>query len=379
MKLPLITNVKNLKGKRVLLRLSLNVPVHNRGITNDFRIERSLPTLRFLQKAGAKTLVISHSDYDEPKKPALLTVARHLNSFVPTGFLPLDGGLPARDFVQNMKEGSVFVLDNIRNLKGEVENTSSFAKELASYGDIFVNEDFAVSHRKHASIVGIPKYIPSFFGSLFAEEVTQLSRAFKPKHPFVAVLGGAKFSTKVPLVKRFLQTADRVFVSGALANTFFHELGYETGKSLVDNDSINLKPFLKNKKITLPSDVTVKGPKKTVVKSPVEVEKGENMLDVGPESVQEMSDAVSEAKLVVWNGPLGNFEKGFSKQTEKFARAVAASDAHSIVGGGDTIAAIQKLGIMDQFDFVSTGGGAMLEFLEQESLPGIEAILKSKK
>lgn len=379
MKLPVITKVKNLKGKRVLLRLSLNVPVHNRGITNDYRIKRALPTLQFLQKAGAKTLVLSHSDYDEPKKPALRSVARYLNTFTPTGFLPLDQGFPEKEFVRDMKEGSIFVLDNIRKLPGEVENDPVFAKELASYGDIFVNEDFAVSHRKHASVVGLPKHLPSYFGPLFVEEVEQLSRAFKPRHPFVAILGGAKFSTKVPLVKRFLQTADRVFISGALANTFFRELGYETGKSLVDKDPINLKPFLNNKKISLPSDVTVKSAKKIQVKSPVEVEKGENMLDVGPASVEEMVEALEGARLVVWNGPLGNFERGFSKQTEKLARVVAEADAHSIVGGGDTVAAIEKLGIMDQFGFVSTGGGAMLEFLANETLPGIVAIMKKVK
>ncbi len=379
MKLPVITSEKNLKGKVVLLRLSLNVPVDRHAVTNDFRIKRVLPTLEFLHKSGAKTLVISHSDYDTAKHSALKQVTRYLKKFVSAGFLPLDKGLPPKDFVRNMKEGSVFVLDNIRKLKGEVENSPAFAKELASLGDIFVNEDFAVSHRAHASVVGLPKYLPSFFGELFAQEISELSKAFHPKHPFVAVLGGAKFSTKVPLVNRFLKTADTVFVSGALANTFFKELGYETGRSLVDSEKLNLKPFLKNKKIVLPSDVTVKEPKKVEVKAPMQVAKGDNMLDVGPDSVTEMSESVEQAKFVVWNGPLGNFEKGFSKQTEKFAKALAESSAYTIVGGGDTIASIEKLGIIDQFNFVSTGGGAMLEFLAQETLPGIDAIMKSKK
>ncbi len=376
--LPQITSLKNLKGKRIILRLSLNVPVSRGTILNDFRLKRVLPTLDFLRVSGAKTIVVSHFDYDTKKQSGLKQVARYINRFIPLGYVPVRGKLPPHSLFENMKEGGIFLLGNIRNIVGEETNDIGFARELASYGDIFVNEDFAVSHRAHASVVGLPKYLPSFIGPVFAEEVKELEKVFQPKHPFVFILGGAKFETKLPLVKKFLPLVDQVFIVGALSNSFFKELGYNVGKSLTDSKILGLKTLANNSKIILPSDVIVVSRGKVSTKLPTLLSPNDRIVDVGPETVSEIIEATKKTKFILWNGPLGKFEAGFIKPTEQIAEAIAKTRCYSIVGGGDSVSAIEHLGLLDKFSFVSTGGGAMLEFLAKGTLPGIEAILKSR-
>jgi len=377
MKLPSVKSLRSLKGKKVLLRLTLNVPINNKVIQNDFRLKRIIPTLKFLHEKKAKTIIISHIGSDG--KESLRRVVRYLNKHLEVGYLPDIDSERRNMLIDNMKDGSIFVVDNIRRYKEEKENDKDFAKDLATVADVYVNEDFAVSHRKHASVVGLPKYLPSYFGPLFLEEIEELSKAFKPKKPFVVILGGAKFKAKLPLVKTFLKKADKIFITGALANSFFNEMGYETGLSLVDDEKLSLKTLSKNKKIFLPHDVVVKNRGDVSVKSPDKLTKKDMMVDVGPETIEMIKDEIEDAGMILWNGPLGKFEMGHGGATEKIAKTIARSHAHTIVGGGDSISAIQKLGILKKFNFVSTGGGAMLTFLAERSLPGIDAVKKSKR
>jgi phosphoglycerate kinase len=231
-----------------------------------------------------------------------------------------------------------------------------------------------VSHRAHASIVGIPKYLPSYAGPLLDKEITELSSVFNPKHPFLFILGGAKFDTKLPLIEKFLGIADYLFIGGALANDIYKVRGLETGASLLSDSSIDLRPISSNKKVIVPSDVVVQG---KVQKDVNEVLVTDKILDAGSATIAEMVDVLHEVKYVLWNGPLGDYENGYSEGTEMLARAIAESGVRSIVGGGDTVAVIRNANLLDKFSFVSTGGGAMLDFLAKGTLVGVEA-LKSR-
>jgi phosphoglycerate kinase len=235
-----------------------------------------------------------------------------------------------------------------------------------------------VSHRKDASVFALPKLLPPYFGPLFIEEFENLSLALKKHKPFLAILGGAKFETKLPLVKKYLKTADSVFVGGALANDFYKLQKYEIGTSLVDDSINSLKPLLKAKNLLLPPDVVVEGPSGKVVRSKDGVEATEKILDDGPETIKLLEDLISKAKFVLWNGPLGNYEAGFDAATIAVAEALAKSSARAVVGGGDTVAALQKCNIRKENIFMSTAGGAMLDFLANGTLPGIDAIMKKK-
>jgi len=338
-------------GKRVLLRLDLNLPLKDGLVADDYRLRRSLPTLDFLRRAGAKIIALSHlSDVNASLKP----IAEYLNS----KFMP-----------------GIEVLENLRRDPGEEKNSAELAKRLAQLGEVFVNDAFSTSHRKHASIVSLPSLLPSYAGLLFEEEVKNLSRLFEAAHPFVVVLGGLKFSTKLPLVQRFLEIADQIFIGGALAHSFFKELGYEIGRSAIDENTQVVRPLLENKKIILPEDVLVEnGQRQISVKNVRRVLVEDKIVDCGPEFLKKIEAAVGLAKTLLWNGPLGNFEAGFAQGTEKLAELISHSSAFSVVGGGDTIAAISRLNLFEKFGFVSTGGGAMLDFLATGTLPGIEAL-----
>ncbi len=279
-------------------------------------------------------------------------------------FVPRLFGRNAEKALSGMKDGDVIILENLRTNPGEEKNDKNFAKKLASRGDIYVNEAFSASHRNHASIIGLPKYLPSYAGLLFEKELKNLGKAFKPKHPFLVILGGIKFESKLGVLDRFLKIADKIFIGGALANNFFKLQGINIGKSLFDKN-ISVKKYLKNKKIILPVDVR---------------RKNNMILDIGPKSIAELLRLIKKSKFILWNGPLGNFEqKGFSTGTDMVVRCIAQTPAISIVGGGDTIRALTEAGAIDGFSFVSTAGGAMLTFLAKGTLPGIEALMKSKK
>ena len=370
-----LSDLKDLKGKRVLLRLDLNVPVIGEEVRDDFRIQRSLPTVEFLRKAGARTIIISHLESE--LTDSLSRVATYISKTVPLkAFVTNLDEAPA--VVDSLSDGDVVMLENLRKNPGEKENNPVFAGRLAALADLFVNDAFAVSHREHASVVSIPRLLPSYAGLLFSEEIERLSKSFNPPRPFLFILGGVKFDTKLPLIEKFLGIADYVFVGGALANDIFKEKGLEVGISVVAKSPINLKHIESNPKLIIPTDVVVDNPLAKITKDPESVGPDEKILDAGPRTISGISDLLNEVKFVVWNGPIGDYTKGFSEGTESLARTLADSGVETVIGGGDTIAVISRLGILDKFSFVSTGGGAMIEFLAKGTLPGIEA-LKQKE
>lgn len=334
-----IKQIKNIKGKIVLLRVDFNVPIKKGKVEDDFRIRAALPTINFLLKKGAKLVLITH--LGENGQASLKPVIKRFFE------------------ISKINPSKISFLDNIRKFPGEIKNDQNFAKKLLISGNIYVNEAFSVSHRKHASVVSLPKYLPSFVGFQFKNEIDNLSKAFKPQRPFLFILGGAKFSTKLPLIKKYLKIADYVFVGGALANDFLKAKGSKIGKSLVSNAGFEIIKLLKNKKLILPTDF---------------VKKGGVIIDIGEKSVKELESIIKKSKFILWNGPLGKYENGGAKATIKILKSIANSKAETILGGGDTVALVSKLKMEKKFSFVSTGGGATLDFLANGTLPGIKAL-----
>lgn len=365
------------------MRSALNVPIENGEVANDYRLRKAAGTLQFLSEHGARVVVVSH--IGEIGTETLAPVARALRRIVDNvSFLPETIGVRARDAVRKLAPGQILVLENLRRTKGEVYNDAAFAAELASLADAFVEDSFDTCHRSHASIVSVPRLLPSYAGLLLEEEIRELSSALTPEHPALAVIGGAKFSTKEPVLTTLLDSYDHVFVGGALANDFLQVAGKKVGASLVSGaDPAKIKPLLSHPKILLPTDVVVLAKEavgamdaraRARITAIEGVRPDELILDNGPATSAHLADLAKKAKTILWNGPLGNYEKGFVDATDAFARAAAASSARTIVGGGDTVASIENLGLMSHFSFVSTGGGAMLEFLAKGTLPGIAAL-----
>ena len=346
-------------------------------VVDDFRIRKSLPTIRLLQEKKAKIIIISHI---EGGTDTLRPVYERLKQDIPAAIFCEDCLEEGQEYTTKLHDGDVLLCENLRLYDSEKKNDEEFAKKLASLGDIYVNDAFSVSHRKHASVVGIPKFLPGYLGLQFEEEVKNLSQVFNPKRPFVFVLGGAKFDTKLPLVQKFLPIADSIFIGGALANDFFKAKGWGVGTSLLSESHLDLSELVNNPKIMLPVDVVVDFPggsaanARTVPANNIQAD--EAVSDDGDETLKNLQGLLSGAGCILWNGPLGNYEKGYKQQTEKLAKMIADTKAVSIVGGGDTLAAIASLNIEDKFSFVSTGGGAMLDFLANETLPGLEALKK---
>ncbi len=342
-----------LAGKRIFTAIDLNVPIVGGKVADDYRIVRAKPTLDFLSARGARTLLVSHQTH---ASDSLFPVYECLKQDYPLIFA--DTVAVARAALEKAVHGSFVLLENVRRFAGEEANDAVFARELASLTAVYVNEAFSASHRAHASIVGVPKHLPHYAGFLFAEEVVRLSHAFTPTTPSLVILGGAKFETKLPLVAKFLSTADTVYVCGALANDFFRTRGEEVGESLVSRVPMS-GTVVNHPHLVLPADV---------------VWKGQKIVDAGARAVAELLALIAGARFVLWNGPMGQYEYGYGETTAEVARALSASSAETIVGGGDTLAAISRLGLLEKFSFVSTGGGAMLQFLANETLPGLEAL-----
>jgi phosphoglycerate kinase len=371
--LPQLMDIPEPQSQRIFVRTDFNVPLRDGKIENDFRIQKSLPTLKWLHDEGARIIIGSHLWGDEAT--TLRIVYERLQELLPDVKVTFAADFnEAEDQITAMDDGDIVLLENLRYYEGEQSNSEEFAKKLADLAESYVNDAFPVSHRKHASIVGVPRFLPSYAGLQFMKEVENLSLAFDPPKPFLFILGGAKFETKVPLIAKFLPKADHVFVSGALVNAFFQARGYEVGDSLVPKEKFDLFDMLENPKLVLPRDVVVVKDGETSVKLPDEVSAGEVILDVGPEAMEQLEELLEGVRFVLWNGPLGNTEKGSGDTTYELARLLANSDAETVLGGGDTVAAITNLNNEDSFTFVSTAGGAMLDFLAQETLPGIEAI-----
>ena len=370
-----LKDIPHLDGVKVLVRADFNVPIKNGTVADDFRIRMALPTIEYLSQKGAKVILISHAEAIDGSNSSLQPVADH---FVKLGkrVLFIRGTQDAYGIIENqINNGDVILLENLRMVNdGEKKNDPKFAKDLASMADIYVNEAFPVSHREHASIVGIPRFLPSYAGLQLEKEVAQLSKAFNPSHPFIFILGGAKFETKLPLVQRFLKSADTVFIGGALANDLLKAKGYQVGMSLLSKGDYDFKGMVQNPKIMVPADVTVQS--RSVL--PVDgLSPNDKILDAGPKTIEALKEKISKAKFVLWNGPLGLYEKGFTGPTIELAQIMAEATSHgteTIIGGGDTVAAVAELGMQDKFTFISTGGGAMLDFLAKGTLPGIEAL-----
>jgi len=367
-----IKEIKNLKGKKVIVRVDFNVPIKDGKVVDDFRIKKALPTINYLSSKGAKVIVISHLGNKDSIKPVYLKIKKYLKEiiFSPDRILSDE----TEKLINLLKNGEIVLLENLRREIGEEENSPSFGRALSRYGDIFVNDAFSVCHRKHASVVGIPSFLPSYTGFQIEEEIENLSKAFSPLHPFLFILGGSKFETKMPLIKKFIRSADYVFIGGALANDFFKAKGFEVGDSLISDNLIEIKSLAKYKNLIIPEDVEINKGKITKFTKPSQVEKGENIVDIGPETTKNLEEIINRSKFILWNGPLGKYENGFGGSTEKLLKILSKSKAKTIVGGGDTVAIISKLKIEDKFTFVSTGGGATLDFLAQGTLPGIKAL-----
>ncbi|MEX0910278.1 MAG: phosphoglycerate kinase [Candidatus Paceibacterota bacterium] len=369
-----ITDLKKelLHNKTVLMRVDFNVPLIEGQVQDVFRIQQVLPTIEYLVKAGAKVVLISHLG---DKEATLKPVADWLNQFVPVKFSPQ---VVDKEAVKNLTSGQVLLLENLRQHPGEESNDPVLATELAQGADLYINEAFSVSHRAHASVVGVAKLLPSYAGFLFSREYEELSRVFKADKPLVVVLGGAKFSTKMPVVEKLAPLADHIFLGGALVHVLWRKMGYEIGQSLVDSSIKGLDEILKLKNVHLPQDVVVKktnGEREN--KLPEQVGMQEVIVDAGTQTVDSIVEAIAAAKFVLWNGPLGFTEQGFTDSSARIAKAISESEAYSIVGGGDTVAVLNDLNLLAGFDFVSTAGGASLEFIASGTLVGIEA-LKNK-
>ncbi|MEI6316110.1 MAG: phosphoglycerate kinase [bacterium] len=368
-----IKQIKSLKGLRVLVRADFNVPLDSKGKVADmFRIKSAIPTIQYLQKKGAKIILLSHIGREQ--SDSLQPVYTALKKYIPLKFIPEIFGDQTISVVDEMKNGDVVMLENLRSNPGEKGCDKNFAKSLAKFGDVYVNEAFPVSHRNDASITALPTLLPSYAGIQFEKEVRELSRALTPKHPFVFIQGGAKAETKIPLLKKYLKTADCVFVGGELANDFFKAKGLEIGQSKTDSELPALKSILKDKKLLLPDTVVVlRGGKKQTI-SIDDIASEESIFDIGLPSIDKLSEILKKAKLVLWNGPMGFYEGGYTKGTEEILKLLANIKADTIIGGGDTAVLVDKKNMSEKFTFVSTGGGATLEFLAKGTLPGIKAL-----
>ena len=373
--LPTIRDIPNLEGVRVLLRVDFNVPIRKGAIADDIRIRAALPTIEFLRGKGAKIIMISHLEVLEGETATLEPVANRLAELGVSVTFVKDYAKVLPLVEKDMQNGTCILLENLRYFEGEKKNDLKFSRELASLADVYVNDAFSVSHREHASIVGVPTFLPGYAGLQLEKEVTNISRAFDPAHPFLFILGGAKFATKLPLLLKFMEKADAVFVGGALANDFLKAKGYEVGMSLLSEGTFDFSFFLNNPKLLLPIDVITD---KHETKPANGVDKADKIYDVGPATMKMLAEKIATMKFILWNGPLGMYEDGFTGPTLELAKLIGdTSGCTTIVGGGDTLAAIAALGNEDKMTFVSTAGGAMLDFLTKGTLPGIEALMKS--
>lgn len=376
------------KNKRVLVRASTNVPTDPHGkVTDDWRLRRSLPTIRWLVQRQAKVVLMGHRGRPEGKphsKYSLRPVAKRLAAILkyPIHFVPASVGPLAEKAVAALRPGGVLMLENLRFDPGEKAGRPVFARRLAKLGDAYVNDAFENAHRADASMVAITRYLPSAAGLLMEEEVTTLHRALtKPRRPLVTVIGGAKISTKIGLLKSLLPRVDYLLLGGALANVVLKVQGLQVGRSLIENkvEGLVRKIHLADVKLKIPIDVMVApaiSARAPIVRRAVgRVGKKEIILDIGRDTVDLFTAIIESAGTVIWNGPMGYSElPAFAKGTHVLAHAIVSAECESILGGGETIQAVRRIGLLPKFSFVSTGGGAMLEFIEKGTLPALRPL-----
>lgn len=372
MNLKSITEVSDLQGKYVLVRTSFNVPLVEGKVRNDFRLKRAIPTLQFLRDQGARAILISHIGR-EPQE-TLKPVFEELNNTLAMIWGGVITDSKFIDIKNAMQDGDIVMCENLRQDEREEANDEELAKIIAQYGELFVNDAFAEAHREHASTLGVAKLLPAYAGITLKEEVDNLSKMMNPTSPSILLLGGAKFETKMPLVEKYLELYDYVFIGGALAHDVLKARGLDMGKSLISDVSLVGSPFLWSEKLLVPIDVVVDGPNGVTIKSADAVLPDEIIYDLGPETVMMLKSYIDNAKTILWNGPFGNYEKGFEEGTEAVARLVADSDGFSVIGGGDTVAAVNNLNLSDKFEFISIGGGSMLTFLEKGETPALKVL-----
>lgn len=383
-----------IKNKKVLLRVDFNVSLNpNHSISDDARIRKSLPTIEYLLKHHNKLILIAHLGEPEKRNAAdsLTRVAHRLQTYLPDNKIHF-----VEDFMQNpgalndQKENEIILLENIRFYPGETKNDPEFAKQLAKLGDIYVDDAFSVAHRKHASIVGLPPLLPSFAGLLLKKEITSLEMIMKhPQKPVVAIMGGKKIATKIQFINKLVTMADYLLLGGGLANTFLMAQGLELGVSTLDKDDLALAKKILNlaekehTQIILPKDAVVgknKNVQQTEIKKVQAIKKDDQVLDIGPETQADFGVIIAKARTIIWNGPVGYIENPHFKRGTDFIYYSITQNPHaiSVVGGGDTLAAMNNKEYLDKITHISMGGGAMLEFIENGTLPGIEALKKAK-
>jgi phosphoglycerate kinase len=381
----------DMRGKRVLVRVDFNVPVKDGQVTDDTRIQRALPTIRHILSEGGRPILISHlgRPKGEPEPEyAMDPVAERLEELLGEPVLKLDAavGPEVEKELDNWDGLGVVLLENSRFYPGETKNDPEFSEQLASLADLYVDDAFGAAHRAHATTVGVAERLPAAAGLLLEEEVDYLDGVLEnPERPFVAILGGAKVSDKLGVIESLLEVADTLLIGGAMCFTFFKAQDYEVGDSLVEDDYLEEARRLMDEagdKLVLPADVVVADRMEEGAES--ETVGVDNIppykmgLDIGPRTVELFEEHISGAKTIFWNGPMGVFEiEAFAKGTEGVARAVAAASAEgttSVIGGGDSVAAVRKLGLEDRMSHISTGGGASLEYVEGKELPGVAAL-----
>lgn len=382
----------DVNGKRVIVRVDFNVPLGaNHQIMDDSRIRAALPTINYLVEHDAKVILMSH--LGRPKglvnpEFSLEPVAVHLSNLLGKAvFFSRDCvGEEPKKLIANMKKGDVLLLENLRFYSMEEKNDAIFAGQLASLADIYVNDAFGTAHRAHASTEGIAHFLPAVSGFLLSKELRGIGIALQnPDHPFVAVIGGAKVSDKIGVIENLLKIADKLLIGGGMANTFLAAQGHDMQKSLVEAERLEwakemLSWEIAKEKLLLPSDLVVApdmdSPDAAEIVKPEAVPEDYAAFDIGPETIEAFSQEVKKAKTIVWNGPMGVFEKkGFEKGTMDMAHSIAYADGFSIVGGGDSVAAINLARLASKIDHTSTGGGASLDFLAGKKLPGVEALM----
>lgn len=378
--------------KKVLMRVDFNVPFFLGKSSQiekeeDWRIQAALPTIKYLIKRKAKLILLTHLGRPKGKiveKLRLDMVEKRLAKLLKMPVVKLNDclGFEVEAQIRKMTPGEIVLLENIRFYPEEEANDSDFAKKIARLGDIYVNEAFSVSHRKHASVVGLSEHLPSCLGLLFEKEIQALSKILdQPEHPLTAIIGGAKISTKIRFIESFLEKSDNLLLAGALANTVISAKGFAIGRSVSEEDMVEevKKLDLTSAKLHIPVDVVaskdISGKVSSRVSPVGNMDEDEMILDIGPDTVQIFSQVISQSKMIIWNGPLGLLEtEKFSSGSKAIARKIAENHNFSLVGGGDTVAFLEKLKLIDKITHVSTGGGAMLKFLAGEKLPGIEAL-----
>jgi phosphoglycerate kinase len=379
----------NVGGKKVLVRVDFNVPISEGVVKDDTRILAALPTIRYLLDHGASVILFSHLGRPKGKvidDLSMRPVSQRLSEIIDqsVAFIGDCVGPEVKTTAGDLQSGEILMLENTRFYAKERENDSDFAAQLAELGDLFVNDAFGSAHRAHASTEGVARHLPSVAGFLMEKELEYLGRVLEnPEHPFVAILGGAKISDKIDVVRRLLEISDHLLVGGGMANTFLAAKGFDLADSLVEADVVGMASELLNEtrdRMSLPSDLVIgdsfSAEANHQVVSVDAIPKGWRAMDIGPITADEFAQQIADAQLVVWNGPMGVFEfEPFAEGTRVVAEAMAACSGITIVGGGDSAAAVRQAGLSDQMSHVSTGGGASLEFLEGKVLPGVAALL----